>query len=172
MRKSTHLLLLPLLLAFLLTSCRTTMSGVDYQALAKASVRLGVDIDRKDNHALYLEAAQWIGAPYRSGGSSVKGTDCSGLTSQIYRKVYDHPLHRSAEEQRTHDCKKKRKGKLHEGDLVFFHNGSRKRRASHVGIYLKDGHFVHASTSRGVIVSHLNESYYRKHWLSGGRVKP
>ena len=170
MRKKP-LLLLSLLLVFLFSSCRTAMTGVDYQALAKASVRLGVDIEKKDNHALYIEVARWIGTPYRSGGNSLQGTDCSGLTSQIYRKVYNISLHRSAEEQRTHDCKKKRKRKLHEGDLVFFHNGKKKRRASHVGIYLKNGRFVHASTSRGVIVSHLSDTYYRKHWLSGGRVK-
>lgn len=171
MRKSLLLLLLPLLFTALLTSCRTSTSGVDYQALAQASVRLGIDIERKDNHALYIEASRWIGTPYRSGGNSLRGTDCSGLTSQVYRRVFAQSLHRSAEEQRTLDCRKKRKGKLREGDLVFFHNGRKKRRASHVGIYLKDGHFFHASTGRGVIVSHLNETYYRRHWLSGGRVK-
>ena len=171
MRRNSLLLFFSLLLTFLLSSCRTSLSGVNYQELAKASVRLGIDIERKDNHALYIEASRWIGTPYRSGGNTRQGTDCSGLTSQIYRKVYKQSLHRSADEQRTLDCKKKRKGNLREGDLVFFHNGNRKRRASHVGIYLKDGHFIHASTSRGVIVSHLNESYYRKHWLSGGRVR-
>lgn len=171
MRKHSLLLLFTLLLTTLLSSCRVGMMGTDYQALAQASVRLGMDIDRKDNHALYLEASRWIGAPYRNGGNSRWGIDCSGLTSQIYRNVYRQPLHRSAEEQRLLDCHKKSKRNLREGDLVFFHNGSRKRRASHVGIYLKDGRFIHASTSRGVIVSHLNEPYYRKHWLSGGRVR-
>lgn len=63
------------------------------------------------------------------------------------------------------------KRQLQEGDLVFFHNGRRKRVANHVGIYLKDGKFVHASTSSGVIVSRLEEPYYRKCWMQGGRVK-
>ena len=171
MRKHTLLLLFTLLLTTLFSSCHVGMIGTDYRALAQASVRLGIDIDRKDNHALYLEASRWIGAPYRNGGNSRWGIDCSGLTSQIYRNVYRQHLHRSAEEQRLLDCHKKSKRNLREGDLVFFHNGSRKRRASHVGIYLKDGRFIHASTSRGVIVSHLNEPYYRKHWLSGGRVR-
>ena len=62
MRKKS-LLLLSLLLVFLLSSCRTAKTGVDYQALAKASVRLGVDIEKKDNHALYIEVARWIGTP-------------------------------------------------------------------------------------------------------------
>lgn len=71
--------------------------------------------------------------------------------------------------KRTQDCHKVSKRNLREGDLVFFHNGRKKRIASHVGIYLKNNKFIHASTSRGVIISSLNEDYYRKHWLSGGR---
>ena len=62
-----------------------------------------------------------------------------------------------------------KKNKLQEGDLVFFHNGRKKKKATHVGIYLKNGKFIHASTSRGVIISRLNEDYWQKHWLSGGR---
>lgn len=63
------------------------------------------------------------------------------------------------------------KRKLQEGDLVFFHDGRRKKTANHVGIYLKDGKFIHASSSAGVIVSRLEEPYYRKCWMQGGRVK-
>ena len=161
------LILLPLLLG----SCRTIAPRYDYQELAKASIRLGIDIDMEDNHVLYVESASWLGVPYRGGGTTRRGVDCSGLTSAIYKKVYHKNLERNSDDQRKKDCRKVKKGKLSEGDLVFFHNGSRKRRASHVGIYLKDGRFIHASTSRGVIVSHLNEPYYRKHWLSGGRVR-
>lgn len=104
-------------------------------------------------------------------GPRKKGVDCSGLTSAIYKKVYRKKLCRSSEEQRDRDCKKVLKRNLKEGDLVFFHNGKKKKKASHVGIYLKDGKFVHASTSVGVVVSSLNERYYDKHWLQGGRVK-
>ena len=100
-----------------------------------------------------------------------KGTDCSGFTSAVYKKVYHHKLKRSSEEQRTKNCRKVAKRNLKEGDLVFFHNGRKKRKATHVGIYLKDGRFVHASTSRGVIVSRLEEDYYRRCWMQGGRVK-
>ena len=108
-----------------------------------------MDIDAKDNHRLYIEVADWIGTPYRHGGTTRKGTDCSGFTSAVYKKVYRHKLKRSSEEQRTKNCRKVAKRNLKEGDLVFFHNGRKKRKATHVGIYLKDGRFVHASTSRG-----------------------
>ena len=156
-------------LPFLLGSCRTAATRYDYQELAKASVRLGIDIEMKDNHALYVESASWLGVPYRGGGTTRQGVDCSGLTSAIYSKVYQKELERNSDDQRKKDCKKVKKGKLREGDLVFFHNGRKKKRATHVGIYLKDRKFIHASTSQGVIVSTLDEDYWKKHWLSGGR---
>ena len=161
--------LIPCVLAFLLGSCRTIAPQVDYQELARASVRLGMDIDMDDNHALYVESAQWLGVPYRSGGTTQRGVDCSGLTSAIYKKVYRKSLERNSDDQRKKDCRKVKKGKLREGDLVFFHNGRKKKTATHVGIYLKDRKFIHASTGQGVIISTLEEDYWEKHWLSGGR---
>ena len=58
-----------------------------------------------------------------------------------------------------------------EGDLLFFTSNRSKRKVAHVGIYLKNGKFIHASTSKGVIVSSLNEQYYTQYRLRGGRVK-
>ena len=143
----------------LLSSCGTRAPRVDYRELARAAVRLEMDIDANDNHRL------------RHGGATHRGTDCSGFTSAVYKKVYHKKLQRNSDAQRTEDCRKVSKRQLKEGDLVFFHNGRRKRVANHVGIYLKDGKFVHASTSSGVIVSRLEEPYYRKCWMQGGRVK-
>ena len=156
-------------LAFLLGSCRTIAPQYDYQELARASVRLGMDIDMNDNHALYVESAQWLGVPYRNGGTTEQGIDCSGLTSAIYKKVYRKSLERNSDDQRKKDCRKVKKGKLREGDLVFFHNGRKKKTATHVGIYLKDRKFIHASSRQGVIISTIDEDYWKKHWLSGGR---
>ena len=165
----SHLLILNTL-AVLLASCGTSAPSYNYKELARASIRLRMDIDMKDNHRLYVESAEWLGVPYRGGGNNKRGIDCSGLTSHLYKKVYRKKLERNSDDQRTQNCRKVSKSNLREGDLVFFHNGHKKRVASHVGIYLKDNKFIHASTSRGVIVSNLNEEYYRKHWLSGGRV--
>ena len=155
----------------LLSSCGTRAPRVDYRELARAAVRLEMDIDADDNHRLYVEVADWIGVPYRHGGTTHRGTDCSGFTSAVYKKVYHKKLQRNSDAQRTEDCRKISKRQLKEGDLVFFHNGRRKRVANHVGIYLKDGKFVLVSTSSGVIVSRLEEPYYRKCWMQGGRVK-
>lgn len=156
-------------LLYILTGCKTSAPSFNYQELARASIRLNMDIDMEDNHHLYIAASQWLGTHYQNGGNSKRGVDCSGLTSQIYKEVYRKKLRRSADEQYRKNCNKISKSKLREGDLVFFHNGKRKKRATHVGIYLKNNHFIHASTSQGVIISNLNEIYWRNHWISGGR---
>ena len=111
---------------------------------------------------------RWIGTPYRSGGQSRKGTDCSGFVRQVYKKVYGIDLPRNTDQQMD-ATSRVRRGKLREGDLVFFHGSRKRRRANHVGIYLKEGKFVHASTSRGVMVSRLDEDYWDEHWMRGGR---
>lgn len=167
-----NLLYIPMILGliFSLSSCRSVAPRLDYKALARASVRLGVDIRLEDNHKLYLEAAGWMGVPYRTGGDSKRGTDCSGMTAQIYRKVYHTKLSRSTDGQKK-ESNKVAKRNLREGDLVFFSSSRSGRKVAHVGIYLKDGKFIHASTSRGVIVSQLKEPYYTKHWISGGRIR-
>src|SRR5690606_10912420 len=99
----------------------------------------------------------WRGVPYKYGGNSKAGVDCSGFTVQLYQTIYQQPIARTAAQQfRTVKLRKKFK-KLNEGDLVFFDD--HKGRVSHVGIYLCNGFFVHSSTQRGVIISHLQEAY-------------
>lgn len=153
-----------------LSSCRTSAPRLDYQALARASILLGVDINLEDNHKLYLESAKWIGVPYRSGGDSKRGTDCSGFVSQVYRKVYRTQVPRNTEDLQKKSSKIAKRN-LREGDLVFFTSSRSRKKVAHVGIYLKNGKFVHASTSKGVIVSRLSERYYTQHWISGGRIR-
>ena len=167
MRNIYYILLL--FIPFILESCRTIAPQYNYQELARASIRLGIDINLEDNHALYVESSNWMGVPYRNGGTTKQGVDCSGLTSSIYKKVYRKSLERSSDDQLKKDCRRVNKRKLEEGDLVFFHNGRKKKHATHVGIYLKEDKFIHASTSRGVSIGNLNEEYWEKHWLSGGR---
>ncbi len=158
-------------LAVMLTSCGASRGTIDYTALARAGLRLGIDIDRDDDHRLYVTASEWIGTPYKYGGTTQRGVDCSGFVRELCREVYGVELSRTADSQRKEDCRKVRRSKLDEGDLVFFKNARKSRTASHVGIYLKDNKFIHASTSGGVIVSDLREPYYDKTWLAGGRLK-
>ena len=159
MKQSFSYVIVLLGLMFCLSSCHTSAPRLDYKALAQASVRLGMDIELTDNHKLY-----------RAGGDSRHGTDCSGLVSQLYKKTYRMRLSRSTDGQLKESNKIARRN-LREGDLVFFTSRSSRKKVAHVGIYLKDGKFIHASTSQGVIVSSLKEKYYTQHWLCGGRVK-
>ena len=137
---------------------------------AKAEGRvnaLGLERTEGDNETLYNAIQSWIGTPYQYGGTSKSGVDCSGFVGNIYQEVYHRTLHRVANDMQL-DCELISKSELKEGDLVFFTNS--KGRVSHVGIYLKDGIFAHSSTSRGVIISRLGDSYWSKHFYKGGRV--
>ncbi len=172
-----YLLLLPVVC--LLASCHSSKTvtvyykGIDMLEVARAAIALGVDIDYDDDRDLMIESAKWVGTPYRHGGNNRTGVDCSGLTSQIYLSVYGKKLHRRSIEQFEQDCKKVHKHKLKTGDLVFFATTGkvRKQNINHAGIYLKDNKFIHASSSRGVVVDNLDSKYYREHWVGGGRVK-
>ncbi len=132
---------------------------------------LGFTLNKRDNYALYKEGERWLGVKYVYGGSSLGGTDCSGMVMEIYKKVYGKKLQRNSAAIMDKNCKKISKHKLKEGDLVFFATGNNRKRISHVGIYLKDNKFIHASSSRGVVVSDLNEAYYERNYVCAGRVK-
>ena len=114
------------------------------------------------------EIGYWLDESHQ--GDSKRGTDCSGLVYQVYRKVYRTQVPRNTEDLKK-ESNKVAKRNLREGDLVFFTSSRSKKKVAHVGIYLKNGKFIHSSTSKGVIVSNLNESYYTKHWISGGRIR-
>lgn len=158
------------LLTGCLSSCGTKVPSYDYQALAKASVRLGMDINMEDNKQLYIEVANWIGVSYLPEGMDTHGVDCSGFICQVYKNVYKKRLERNTAGQLKKNCNPISMSHLKEGDLVFFSSKQSKGNVAHVGIYLKEDKFVHASISKGVIISSLKESYYAKNWITGGRV--
>ena len=164
--------LFPLLIVvLLLSSCRTQRVAVDsrMRAIVHAAVKLGFDIEEHDDHQLMIASAEWLGTPYAPGGTTKRGVDCSGLTCAIYKDVYNVQLSRRSADQLKKDCYRIRRSKLQEGDLVFFTTPGSGKKCGHVGIYLKGDRFIHASTSRGVMVSSLNESFWDKHWLCGGQ---
>ncbi|WP_041420495.1 NlpC/P60 family protein [Shewanella violacea] len=106
---------------------------------------------------------EWKGTPYRYGGMSKRGVDCSALVYLAYKEVLGKNLPRTTADQKDlgHLVSK---GELKTGDLVFFKTGWSSR---HVGIYLGHSKFLHASASKGVIISTLNNSYWkRKYWQS------
>lgn len=160
------------LMLLLFSSCSSVAPKLDYAKLVSAADRLGVAIDYGDNYQLYIESAKWMGTPYCYGGVTSKCVDCSGFVHSVYKRVFRVNLSRSSAEQFRNDCWPISRRKLKEGDLVFFSSGKKGRgKINHVGIYLKDGKFIHSSTSRGVVVSDLDDDFYKSHWYSGGRVK-
>ncbi|MBR4506302.1 MAG: C40 family peptidase [Bacteroidales bacterium] len=129
---------------------------------------LGLKCNSSDNELLYKTVNSWLGVPYRYGGTDRNGIDCSAFVGVVFRQVYGKNLHRTANDM-LQDVSLIQKNQLKEGDLLFFTNS--KGKVSHVGIYLKDGLFAHSSTSAGVCVSRLADSYWSKHFYRGGRVK-
>ncbi len=166
-----------LLLIILFASCGS-QKGLLYnpKEVKQVSNKLGIDLNNQDKNddkymPLYAEASLWMGVPYRYGGTSKTGVDCSGLTFRIYQKVYKKKLHRSTADLEKKGINKISKGSLQPGDLVFFATSGNKNKITHVGIYLKDNKFIHASTTRGVVVDDLDDNYYKRTWKKAGRVK-
>lgn len=158
----------------LLLSCvsKNLYKGYDSKRINELSKIYGVRLTESNNVALYDAGSEWLGVKHRDGGSSKKGVDCSGLTQILYKKVYGIKLERSSANILQQNCKPISKEKLREGDLVFFNtlNSKKSKHPTHVGIYLKNGKFIHSTTSKGVIISNLSEPYYIRTWNTGGRV--
>ncbi len=127
---------------------------------------LNVEVEALSNTALYNFIEQWWGAPYRYGGATRDGIDCSAYSGTLVHNIYGITLPRTARSQYD-ECYKLKKSELQEGDLVFFRT---RRGVSHVGVYLGNGYFTHASTSSGVVISNLEEEYYNKRYIGGGRL--
>lgn len=129
---------------------------------------LGFNINSIENPKLYQSISEWMGTPYKYSGKSKKGVDCSGLVCELYRDCNTLVLESCAKDL-FHNSEQIKKTDLREGDLVFFK--IKKNRISHVGIYLGQNKFVHASTKNGVIVSNLEDPYYKRYFYKGGRLK-
>ncbi|TVQ06454.1 MAG: NlpC/P60 family protein [Bacteroidetes bacterium] len=144
------------------------LPAADAAFYASKSRKLGYTLNGNENPALLTEIVRWLGTPYQFGGTTPNGVDCSGLAQVVYRRVYDIDLERVTVNmaQRTRRVNQRN---LREGDLIFFKINN--RNVSHVGIYISNNKFVHASTSRGVIINDLDEAYYKRNFAFGGRVR-
>ena len=141
---------------------------VEKSEVGKGKNALGLEYSAGDNKALYEAVNSWLGVPYKYGGTDRNGIDCSAFVGTIYKQVYGVVLNRTANDM-LRNVSLISKSHLREGDIVFFTNS--KGKVSHVGIYLKNDLFAHASTSNGVSVSRLTDTYWQKHFYKGGRVK-
>jgi lipoprotein Spr len=127
---------------------------------------MGVALSTTSNVKLFQFVYDWIGTPYRFGGTSRNGIDCSAFTKELYSKVFNLTIQRNSRDIFSMVSPIK-KDDLKEGDLVFFKIHS--RNISHVGIYLGNSKFAHAS-SEGVKISSLDDDYYSHYFFRGGRL--
>jgi len=137
------------------------------QAEPSPSAPLGKWSNPEERSLLVRVAKTFLGVPYKLGGSTLRGIDCSAFVRKIY-EIFNIELPRTTREQ-FKIGKKVDMAQLEEGDLVFFR---RRGDRAHVGIYVGDNQFVHASSySREVKIDHLNTPYYSQRFLRGVRVK-
>ncbi|MEN8302732.1 MAG: NlpC/P60 family protein [Campylobacterota bacterium] len=120
------------------------------------------------NRALNKEYAKWDGTPYKYGGTSKKGVDCSSLMQIIYRDAFGLKIPRTTASQSKIGYQVN-KTTSREGDLVFFKTGWNTR---HSGILLEKGRFIHSSTKYGVMISSLNNPYWKSKYWQTRRVLP
>ncbi len=131
---------------------------------------LGVSLQAIYDTSLYDFIERWWATPYRYGGDSHNGIDCSAFVQTLYAAVFHiTDLPRTAIEQYYSAKKIKHKDRLQEGDLVFFHVHT--RHVSHVGIYLQNNKFVHASLTQGITISDLTDPYWHRYYVCGGEIK-
>jgi NlpC/P60 family len=126
---------------------------------------MNIEVEAICNVALYGAINNWWATRYSYGGTSKKGVDCSAYTGSIIKEAYGFVIPRMARDQYAASEKISREN-LQEGDLVFFNT---RGGVSHVGVYLSNGFFTHSSVHSGVTISSLNESYYGKKYIGGGR---
>jgi lipoprotein Spr len=133
----------------------------------KYALLLDVEVEQAINLNLFKLLDEWMGTRYRLGGTSKDGIDCSAFMQTLFLSLYGITLPRTAREQYDFSRKISRT-ELKEGDLVFFNTIGG---VSHVGMYLQNNKFVHASTG-GVTISDLYDEYWSRKFIGVGRVDP
>lgn len=133
----------------------------------KYAILMEEEVETVTNAKLISFLEEWYGTPYQFGGDSKKGIDCSAFTCAMMNDVYGFSLPRTAREQYK-TGKRISKQDLMQGDLVFFNTTGG---VSHVGIHLGNNKFVHASASSGVMISDLDDAYFKRRYLGAARVR-
>lgn len=153
------------LLLMVLVSCGSRKYTVKPSEKAAKAADAMSALKSKD---LYRFITDWTGVKYRLGGLDKSGIDCSGFALLLEKNIYGKTLPRRSRDQ-ADAAKKISKGSLEEGDLIFFSFGGNE--VDHVGVYLNNNFFVHASTTRGVIVDDLNLPVYQNAIVKTGTLK-
>ncbi|HEY4148670.1 MAG TPA: NlpC/P60 family protein [Chitinophagaceae bacterium] len=134
----------------------------------KYSLLLDAPVEQLTNLKLLEYIDEWYGTHYRFGGNSKDGIDCSAFSGGLMAAVFGIGLPRMAKDQYNAGLRVK-KSELQEGDLVFFH--TTRKGVSHVGVYVANNKFVHASLNYGVTISDLNDPYYLRTYVGARRAR-
>lgn len=147
-------------------SHRNNQKPIDTQReIHKYEEQLGISLPETSNSAFIKAIVPWLGSPYKYGGNSINGTDCSGFVSSIYSSFFKIELDRTSH-LIYQNSRKINKSDVKEGDLIFFKTDGKK--VSHVGITITPNQFIHASSKKGVVVNSLNEPYYLNNFVAFG----
>lgn len=163
-------LILALIAALTLTGCGSHHRTRGSRHNREASVVAVMPGASKLESQIVKEAYTWMGTPYKyAGAEKGKGTDCSGMVLRVYEEVCGVKLPRNSAKQ-AEFCRRLKPRDVRSGDLVFFATGKDSKRISHVGIMIDGESFIHASTSKGVVVSKVTTPYYERTFIQYGRV--
>ncbi len=124
---------------------------------------------KREEKELQKFVEDWYGTPHRMGGTTKKGVDCSGFVIVAYREVFEKDFKGRRAEDIFAEIEVIKWEEMQKGDLVFFKVQG--RRIDHVGIYMGDGNFAHTSSSKGVMISALDNPYWSKRYFKAGRYK-
>lgn len=158
-RKNYYLLIFTLLLT-VLASCGARKHTVNTKAARAADAMANLK-----SKQLYKFITNWSGVKYKLGGLDKSGIDCSGFSLLLQRDIYGKTLPRRSTDQ-ANAVKSRTLSRLKEGDLIFFSFGG--KGVDHVGVYLNGDFFVHASTTRGVVVDDLTLPVYQRAMVKTG----
>jgi cell wall-associated NlpC family hydrolase len=147
----------------------SNMEGVAPMAF-KYAILLDVPVETITDGKLFDFIETWYGTKYRYGGNDRTGIDCSAFAQTFVSSLYNVGVPRTSASQ-YENSKRINKSELQEGDLVFFRTSGKKKVISHVGVYLRNNKFVHASTSSGVTINDLDDNYYARTFAGCGRVR-
>lgn len=140
----------------------------DTKRIIALAAEHNLDLGAIQNPMLFSAIDEWYGTPYRYSGESKNGIDCSGFVTVLYNKIHNLQLTGGSRDIYTR-CAPVSKNDLKEGDLLFF--TINKKRISHVGYYLSNNKFIHAATRGGVLISDLEEPYYKRYFYRAGRIE-
>ncbi len=176
MRAPGMRVLLPVAVLVCLTGCLT--SSVRYRrpsgaVVTKNAYRVPRNWDYREDYRIPVSRLRgivdsYLGVPYRYGGTTRRGLDCSGLVYVVFRELNRARMPRSTRRLKRLG-RAVRRAHMRPGDLIFFATG-RSGRVNHVGIYMGNDRFAHASASKGVVYSDVDGHYYVKHFVFARRI--